>query len=242
MDGTTRLPWRVLTTKLEIWLELSCGAMATSRTLPAVRAGVVDNRRANQFGECKRGHCTHYIRCAWNCFADLLRSRLGEFARRDRLDSGARFAQARCSSAKLKVWLYSFAKQFFSIWTEYWLIRPPARVASGRAGRRSRGSTRSAWCSWPTDGPPSRPFAWSLRTWMHSSRPAKIEEREVNDVDGLKALPGARELLTSLPPERYAIVTSGSRRLASGATAGCRFARSREDDYRRRYHPRQARS
>jgi sugar-phosphatase len=44
---------------------------------------------------------------------------------------------------------------------------------------------------------------------------AKIEEREVNDVDGLKALPGARELLTSLPPERYAIVTSGSRRLAT---------------------------
>lgn len=44
---------------------------------------------------------------------------------------------------------------------------------------------------------------------------AKIEEREVNDVDGLKALPGARELLSSLPPKRYAIVTSGSRRLAS---------------------------
>ncbi len=43
----------------------------------------------------------------------------------------------------------------------------------------------------------------------------KIEEREVNDVDGLKALPGARELLTSLPLERYAIVTSGSRRLAT---------------------------
>jgi sugar-phosphatase len=44
---------------------------------------------------------------------------------------------------------------------------------------------------------------------------AKIEEREVNDVDGLKALPGARELLTSLPADRYAIVTSGSRRLAT---------------------------
>ncbi len=44
---------------------------------------------------------------------------------------------------------------------------------------------------------------------------AKIEEREVNDADGLKALPGARELLTNLPPLRYAIVTSGSRRLAT---------------------------
>ncbi len=43
----------------------------------------------------------------------------------------------------------------------------------------------------------------------------KVEEREVNDVDGLKALPGARELLLNLPPDRYAIVTSGSRRLAT---------------------------
>ncbi len=44
---------------------------------------------------------------------------------------------------------------------------------------------------------------------------SKIEDREVNDVDGLKAIPGARELLGSLPPERFAIVTSGSRRLAT---------------------------
>ena len=33
----------------------------------------------------------------------------------------------------------------------------------------------------------------------------KVEESEVNDVDGLKALPGAMELLTSLPPDRYEI-------------------------------------
>jgi mannitol-1-/sugar-/sorbitol-6-phosphatase len=44
---------------------------------------------------------------------------------------------------------------------------------------------------------------------------ARIEEREVNDVEGLKAVPGAKELLESLPPDRFAIVTSGSRRLAS---------------------------
>jgi mannitol-1-/sugar-/sorbitol-6-phosphatase len=44
---------------------------------------------------------------------------------------------------------------------------------------------------------------------------AKIEEHEVNDVEGLKALPGARDLLTTLPPERHAIVTSGSRHLAT---------------------------
>jgi mannitol-1-/sugar-/sorbitol-6-phosphatase len=44
---------------------------------------------------------------------------------------------------------------------------------------------------------------------------AKIEEREVNDVEGLKAIPGAKKLLASLPAERFAIVTSGSRRLAT---------------------------
>jgi sugar-phosphatase len=44
---------------------------------------------------------------------------------------------------------------------------------------------------------------------------AKIEEREVNDVEGLKAVPGAKELLESLPAGRFGIVTSGSRRLAT---------------------------
>src|SRR5262252_4321195 len=43
----------------------------------------------------------------------------------------------------------------------------------------------------------------------------KIENREVNDVEGLKAIQGAKELLTALPAERFAIVTSGSRRLAT---------------------------
>lgn len=44
---------------------------------------------------------------------------------------------------------------------------------------------------------------------------SKIEEREVSDVEGLKAIPGAKELLESLPPDRFGIVTSGSRRLAT---------------------------
>src|SRR5262249_37756070 len=43
----------------------------------------------------------------------------------------------------------------------------------------------------------------------------KIEDREVNDVDGLMAIPGTKNLLASLPSERFAIVTSGSRRLAT---------------------------
>ncbi len=42
----------------------------------------------------------------------------------------------------------------------------------------------------------------------------KIEQQELNDTDGLLVLPGAKELLHALPPDRYTIVTSGTRRLA----------------------------
>lgn len=43
---------------------------------------------------------------------------------------------------------------------------------------------------------------------------SEIEHREIADVEGVVALPGARELLIALPPERWAIVTSCSRALA----------------------------
>ena len=43
----------------------------------------------------------------------------------------------------------------------------------------------------------------------------RIEQMEISDTDGLRALPGALELLAALPPERYNIVTSGTRRLAA---------------------------
>ena len=40
-----------------------------------------------------------------------------------------------------------------------------------------------------------------------------IEDMEVEDVADLKVLPGVKALLESLPPERWAIVTSATRRL-----------------------------
>jgi mannitol-1-/sugar-/sorbitol-6-phosphatase len=42
----------------------------------------------------------------------------------------------------------------------------------------------------------------------------EIERREIADVEDVKALPGAVELLQALTPDRYAIVTSGTRPLA----------------------------
>jgi mannitol-1-/sugar-/sorbitol-6-phosphatase len=43
----------------------------------------------------------------------------------------------------------------------------------------------------------------------------KIEEREATDTEGVLIMPGAADLLRSLPPERWCIVTSGTRRVAS---------------------------
>lgn len=43
-----------------------------------------------------------------------------------------------------------------------------------------------------------------------------IEDIELDDVAGIQVLPGVRELLSSLPPERWAIVTSATRRLLEG--------------------------
>ena len=43
-----------------------------------------------------------------------------------------------------------------------------------------------------------------------------IEDLEIADVADLKVLPGVRELLQALPPERWTIVTSATRRLLVG--------------------------
>jgi len=43
----------------------------------------------------------------------------------------------------------------------------------------------------------------------------KVENMEINDKEGIIAIPGAQELLSSLPPERFTIVTSATAALAS---------------------------
>jgi HAD superfamily hydrolase (TIGR01509 family) len=43
---------------------------------------------------------------------------------------------------------------------------------------------------------------------------ARVEQEEIESAEGLQPLPGARELVESVPRERFAIVTSGSRALA----------------------------
>src|SRR5437660_12478832 len=42
----------------------------------------------------------------------------------------------------------------------------------------------------------------------------RVEQMEIDDKEGVAALAGAAQLLRSLPPERFAIVTSATRPLA----------------------------
>jgi len=46
------------------------------------------------------------------------------------------------------------------------------------------------------------------------SENVKVEQMEIDDKEGVTALPGAAQLLSIVPPERFAIVTSATRPLA----------------------------
>lgn len=48
----------------------------------------------------------------------------------------------------------------------------------------------------------------------HHAEDREVERRELEDVEDVVALPGAAKILRALPPSRYAIVTSATRRLA----------------------------
>ncbi|HEU5337200.1 MAG TPA: HAD family hydrolase [Terriglobales bacterium] len=48
----------------------------------------------------------------------------------------------------------------------------------------------------------------------HEAENREVERREIADLQGVVPLPGAKRLLASLPPDRYAIVTSSTRKLA----------------------------
>ena len=63
-----------------------------------------------------------------------------------------------------------------------------------------------------------RPSITTLRELLpnadHEAENREVERREIEDVEGVVPLPGVVSLLKSLPPERWTIVTSCTRRLA----------------------------
>jgi sugar-phosphatase len=63
-----------------------------------------------------------------------------------------------------------------------------------------------------------RPSITTVREYLpdadHEARNREIEQMEISDLEGIVPLPGALELLHSLPLDRWAIVTSSTRALA----------------------------
>ena len=63
-----------------------------------------------------------------------------------------------------------------------------------------------------------RPSLTTVREFLpeadHAAENREVERREIEDLDGVVPLPGALELLASLPQDRWTIVTSGTRPLA----------------------------
>lgn len=63
-----------------------------------------------------------------------------------------------------------------------------------------------------------RPSLTTVREYLphadHAAENREVERREIEDLDGVIPLPGALDLLASLPPGRWTIVTSCTRPLA----------------------------
>jgi sugar-phosphatase len=63
-----------------------------------------------------------------------------------------------------------------------------------------------------------RPSITTVREFLpntnHELENKEVERREIEDLDGIVLLPGSRELLNSLPSDRWTIVTSSTRPLA----------------------------
>jgi mannitol-1-/sugar-/sorbitol-6-phosphatase len=63
-----------------------------------------------------------------------------------------------------------------------------------------------------------RPSLTTVREYLpnanHEAENREVERREIEDLEGIVPLPGALDLLASLPPDRWTIVTSCTRPLA----------------------------
>ena len=62
----------------------------------------------------------------------------------------------------------------------------------------------------------------------HDAENEEVERREIEDTDGVIPLPGAMELLKALPPAKWAIVTSCTRRLAEVRIAAAGLPKPRQ--------------
>ena len=76
----------------------------------------------------------------------------------------------------------------------------------------------------------------------HEAENRIVERREIEDMEGVEACPGAADLLASLPPDRWVLVTSSTRalaevRLRAGGHAAPRFIITGSDVSQGKPHP-----
>ncbi|WP_239157003.1 HAD-IA family hydrolase [Actinocatenispora thailandica] len=92
----------------------------------------------------------------------------------------------------------------------------PAVIRSWTAWAAERGITETQFAAIETHGRTSRSIVADLvPADQVDAADARIQQLELADLSGVTALPGAAELLTRLDPARWAVVTSGVRRLAA---------------------------
>ncbi|BCJ29882.1 HAD-IA family hydrolase [Actinocatenispora sera] len=96
----------------------------------------------------------------------------------------------------------------------------PAVIRSWTAWAAERGISEARFASIQTHGRTSRSIVADLVPADEvDAADARIQELELADLTGVTALPGAAELLARLDPARWAVVTSGVRRLAAARLA-----------------------
>lgn len=96
----------------------------------------------------------------------------------------------------------------------------PAVIRSWTAWATERGITAERFAAIATHGRTSRSIVADLvPADQLDTADARIQQLELADLTGVTALPGAAELLARLDPARWAVVTSGVRRLAAARLA-----------------------
>ncbi len=118
-------------------------------------------------------------------------------------------------SFTLDPWHFSWCKAFSSILTACSSTAPPESLASGATGACATASIPPTPPTPPTDAAPSTRFACSRPQLDAEAELRDLERREIAESHDVIVFPGAARLLASLPPRRWAIVTSGTRDLAS---------------------------
>ena len=91
-------------------------------------------------------------------------------------------------------------ERVWNAWSARWRLDPP-EVSNFLHGRRAIDAVDH--------------FLPHLEPHQRSDEIEWVESRELQDTEGVVEIPGARDFLNTLPPERWAIVTSAARRLAA---------------------------